>query len=448
MLNSAFEESARLSDLLRREHTALAEFLVALSEFDRRRLWVELGYTSLFWYLHRDLGLSKGAAFLRKTAAELIQRFPEVLEPLRDGRLCLSNVPELAKVITEENRTEVLPRFFTLSKGEAKEVVAAMLPADAPSLRDSITAVHEAASSAALPPPHSSANVPEFDSAPTLFAEPPRTSGFPENLPHANSRVPDEVRAAVPTVPARPTFEVEPLTAELRRLHVTVSRRLLQKLDAARDALSHSHPGATRDEILEVGLDLILERHAKRRGLMKNPRQKAADPTPTPTPTATARSRHIPAAVKRAVWERDGGCCQFKLASGAICGTTSQVEYDHYPVPFALGGPSTVENTRLCCRPHQDAHARQVYGDDVMDGYTRPKGGGCSEPVAAYGAPAASAPRAAPRVRRAAPSARCPAATARHTARHPPNSTPGPARARRVPPTSGARVCPAPKARE
>jgi hypothetical protein len=79
----ARELSARLSDLLRREQDALAEFLVALADFDRKRAWVELGYPSLFSYLNRELGLSKGAAFNRKTAAELIQRFPEIVAPSR-----------------------------------------------------------------------------------------------------------------------------------------------------------------------------------------------------------------------------------------------------------------------------------------------------------------------------------------------------------------------------
>lgn len=85
-MTSARDLSARLADLLRREHHALAEFLVALADFDRRRLWLDLGHASLFNFLHRELGLSKAAAFYRKAAAGLIQRFPEVVEPLRDGR--------------------------------------------------------------------------------------------------------------------------------------------------------------------------------------------------------------------------------------------------------------------------------------------------------------------------------------------------------------------------
>ena len=69
-------QDSRLLELLRCEQSAMAEFLVALADFDRRRSWAELGHTSHFYFLHRELRLSAGAAFYRKAAAELIQRFP------------------------------------------------------------------------------------------------------------------------------------------------------------------------------------------------------------------------------------------------------------------------------------------------------------------------------------------------------------------------------------
>jgi 5-methylcytosine-specific restriction endonuclease McrA len=164
------------------------------------------------------------------------------------------------------------------------------------------------------------------------------------------------------------------LTAELSRIHLTVSRRLLEKLDAARAALSHSHPGASRDEILEVGLDLILERQAKRRGLVKNPRKKADPrsatlPTATPTSSPQSRSRYISADVRRAVWERDQGKCQFRLDSGEICGSDRQLEI-HHTDPFALGGESTIEKLGIRCRPHNDVEARRVFGDEAMNRFT------------------------------------------------------------------------------
>src|SRR5512137_641107 len=123
------ESSRRLSSLLRREHACLADFLAALADFDRDGVHLRLGFASLFDYLHRELGLSRAAAHFRKVAARTIQRFPEVESALRGGRLCLTSVVELSKVLTEENREQVLPRFFHRSKQEAKEVVAELLPA-------------------------------------------------------------------------------------------------------------------------------------------------------------------------------------------------------------------------------------------------------------------------------------------------------------------------------
>jgi hypothetical protein len=163
----------------------------------------------------------------------------------------------------------------------------------------------------------------------------------------------------VPT-PA-PKSGIEPLTAELSRLHVTVSRRFLEKLAAATAALSHARPGAGMEEILEAGLDLILAEHAKRKGLVAKPRKEA--------PPSSPESSHIPAHVKRAVWVRERACCQFPMEDGSPCGSTFQLEFDHIR-PRALGGPSTIENVRLACRPHNGLAARRVFGDAWMDLFT------------------------------------------------------------------------------
>ncbi len=377
MTTLAREQSLHLAELLRRERAALAEFLVALAEFDRRRLWLEVGHASLFYFLHRELGLAKGPAFYRKTAAELIQRYPEIVEPLRDGRLCLTSVVELSKVITPENRADVLPRFFELSKREAKEIAAALLPDEAAPRREVVTVARPAAASPAAPFALSLSTGEQGSPAKTVGASDasPAASVLPEEPARANASVPD-VSSARPR-PAQ--VEVEPLTAELRRLHVTVSRRFLEKLDAARAALSHSHPGAGAEEIIEAGLDLILQRHAKRRGLVERPRK---DPPPAkPSASAPPRSRggrrreHVPAHVMRAVWKRDGGRCQWAIDGGGICGSTHQVELDHIE-PVARGGPSTIDNCRLLCRPHQDLAARKVFGDEWMDRFTRPRSSG------------------------------------------------------------------------
>ena len=169
-----------------------------------------------------------------------------------------------------------------------------------------------------------------------------------------------------------------PSCAELRRFHVTVSRRFLEKLSAARDALSHTHPGAETGVVLEAALDLLLAAHEKKKGIVKKPR--ASPPRPP------ASTRHIPAEVKRAVWLRDGGRCQWPIASGGICGSTTRVEYDHI-VPLARGGSSTVGGLRLLCRRHNFIHAEQTYGREHMARFVsqarppeRPEGNGSISP--------------------------------------------------------------------
>jgi len=64
--------AARRADLVRNEQHAMADFLVALADFDRQRGWIELGHSGLFAFLHREMGLSKSASFSRMTAAGLI----------------------------------------------------------------------------------------------------------------------------------------------------------------------------------------------------------------------------------------------------------------------------------------------------------------------------------------------------------------------------------------
>jgi 5-methylcytosine-specific restriction endonuclease McrA len=54
--------------------------------------------------------------------------------------------------------------------------------------------------------------------------------------------------------------------------------------------------------------------------------------------------------VKRAVWLRAGGRCEWILPSRERCDCTRTLEYDHI-LALALGGKSTIENVRLACRP-------------------------------------------------------------------------------------------------
>ncbi|ACL67502.1 HNH nuclease [Anaeromyxobacter dehalogenans 2CP-1] len=349
-MDNAAEFTKRLVSLLRSERHAMAEFLVALAEFDRRGLWQQRGHTSLFSFLRRELGLSAGAAQYRKTAAELIQRYPAIEGALRDGKLCLSSVCELAKVVTAENCAEVLPRFYGLSSRDAAEVAASIRPVENPPRREVVVPIRAAAVPAAVTAP---------GAAPVLFRAP-------------EPNAPNRVEIAAPVEPARSEpvdlraapraakpGSVDWLDGDSARMHLTVSKAFLKKLDAARDALSHSMPGASRENVLEAALDLLIADRERRKGLTARP-QKTVRPSTRPD--------HIPAHVRREVWARDGGRCTFLLASGERCGSTHRLELDHI-LPRACGGASTADNLRIRCRGHNLDEARRVLGDALVDAY-------------------------------------------------------------------------------
>jgi hypothetical protein len=335
-METARARSENLVVLLRREQHSMADFLVALVAFDADRGWADLGHASLFAYLHRELKLSKSAAQYRKVAAELIQAVPAVVEPLRRGELCLSTIIEVAKVVTPENSGTVLPRFYGLSRREAEEVVAEFQPHPAPPLRTVITALRL--------PPTAAASAPAPEPAPGSGFTMSGSAEEPERSPGRDE-------------PPLPAAKLKPLTADLRRLCVTVSAEFARKLEAARDA----RPDLTVEQLLEAGLDLVLQKSAKAKGLVDRPQKN---------PRASKDDGRVPAHVKREVMKRSGGRCEHVLPSGERCGTRHRCEF-HHVVARAKGGKSTVENIRLYCWGHNDVAAREDFGHDAMDRYTR-----------------------------------------------------------------------------
>jgi hypothetical protein len=221
-----------LAGLLARERAAAADFLLALADFDRRRGWERLGHASLFAFLTRELGLSAGAAQLRLSAARLLPRHAPVEAALRSGRLCISAVGQLSRVLTPANEAEVLPRFLGLSAREAQEVAAALIPSPCPPRREVVTLVTAAPVSRAPAAAPSTAAALE---APPLLALPAASS------PPAAQLHTCEVPAPARVTPRTPA--VEPVSADLRRLHLTVSKGVPRK---GRRGADRSLPRAPR----------------------------------------------------------------------------------------------------------------------------------------------------------------------------------------------------------
>jgi hypothetical protein len=62
----------------------------------------------------------------------VLQRFPTLAEPLRDGRLCSSSVALLAPLLTEENLDELVAHAAYKTKAEVEHLVVSIQPRHAP----------------------------------------------------------------------------------------------------------------------------------------------------------------------------------------------------------------------------------------------------------------------------------------------------------------------------
>jgi 5-methylcytosine-specific restriction endonuclease McrA len=71
--------------------------------------------------------------------------------------------------------------------------------------------------------------------------------------------------------------------------------------------------------------------------------------------------RYIPAAVRRAVYERDAVRCTFVDERGQRCQETRYLEI-HHRQPFSMGGTHTTANLTLHCRAHNALAAELDFG--------------------------------------------------------------------------------------
>ena len=323
------DETARIVGCERR---TTAELLVLLAELDARRLYLHEGYSSLFTYCTQVLHLSEPAAYGRITAARAARRFPSILPLLAAGDVTLTTVSLLAAHLTDDNHEALLTVARHKSKRDVERIVASLdAPPDIPSSVRRVTSPPVEATMSML-------------SGSSLVRAPVVRAAASSALKPSPTRV----ASPVPTPSRRPV--VAPLGTDRYLLKITLGAETHRKLERARDLLRHAVPDGDPAAIVDRALTLLVEQLERRKiAATPSPREKAGD-----LPRAR-RGRHVPAAVKRAVWTRDQGRCAF-VGSCGRCRETGFLEF-HHVVPFAEGGATDSGNLQLRCRAHNQHEA-------------------------------------------------------------------------------------------
>jgi len=166
---------------------------------------------------------------------------------------------------------------------------------------------------------------------------------------------------ALPTVlpPSRTAF-VEPLAPARFKVQFTASAELRDKLERLTALLRSEVPDGDLAAVIDRAVTDKLERlEARRFGTTAAPRKMHEEAD------TTGASRHIPASVRRAVHERDGGRCRFVDEQGRRCSERHRLEF-HHRHPFAMGGDHRPDNIGLLCRQHNRLLAERDYGKGAV----------------------------------------------------------------------------------
>jgi hypothetical protein len=238
--------------------------------------------------------MSEGAAQRRIQAMRLVRDVPEAKASLENGKLSLSNAAKVQSFRQAEKRKG--------RKLDARKLVAQV---ETLSQRDCEAKLFEIS---------------------------------PESLPRERERI---VSAS-----------------EERELKLVISPELYKKLKRLKGLLAHAKPDASYAELLEYMADEALARLEKKRGLTDDADRaftaaaavKAADKE-----HPAGRRVYLPAPIRKAVWARGRGQCEFKWEDRR-CSSQFRLEIDHVS-PLALGGSHELSNLRLVCRNHNQQQA-------------------------------------------------------------------------------------------
>jgi hypothetical protein len=381
----------RLAELTGQSRRVEADLVAHIAEVEERRLYARAAFPSMFVYCKDVLHFSEHEAYLRIAVARASREHPMLLTMLAEGRLHLTAIGKLAPHLTQENRGALLARASHRSKRQIEELIAEIAPRpDVPAVIRKLPERGPAAGPLIIPN-RAEGSPPGLDPEPTLALHPHQVTELgPDRV------APPESSAW--SAPLVSPSVVQPLSPGRYKVQFTASAELRHKLDRLRALIGV--PDGDLAAVIEQAVTEKLERlEARRFSQTKARRQGPTDAKPQRSPELDATdarssrpipartedtrprssSRYIPAAVRRAVYQRDGGRCGYVDDQGRRCPERDRLEF-HHRHPFGLGGDHSLANIRLMCRAHNAYLAESDYGQEAMGRHRRPRGRASSAP--------------------------------------------------------------------
>ena len=349
-----------------------AEFLRYLREVEGRRLYLALGYPSLYEYCVKALKLSEGSASRRIGAMRLIRDLPkqgggEILQAVEEGRVNLSTLSTLQRFVNQEAKLPGAPRRYSPEQKQAlvKEMegrsqvecevrLAEISPQSVPlrekervltpvltevkfvmseELKQKLERIRELDSHQANPHPTYAELFlrmadrvlkqidperprPERKFERRLERKPEQKSvGEPEQKPSENPDIIARTTQPIPRAKHQERTEPENKISKISTLPAASAAPMAsvqQWSSLVQSALARAQ-AQTSSSSAPNTLQIFI--HSD---FLSSPRKRSSSGSFKKTTFPERPSRAIPAALRRAVWTRDHGACTFTSSSPSL----------------------------------------------------------------------------------------------------------------------------------
>ena len=300
------EIDQQMHQLVKSERKITRQILELIVQAEHQRLPLERGFKDTYDWLIRGHGYSASAANRRIQAARLLREIPEVATKVESGELSLTSLWQTQRTIRAQQKA-------TGQRVTRQEKQAALEQIEGLTSESTERTLH------------------------TLFPEAEVTA---QRIVHKHNGG--------------------------LGLTIELSEEEARELKRAQELLSHALPGATLAQVIarlarefNQRKDPLARKVKPKAKLPAKPQAKSQDKPQNTTQSSTATRQKI-------IQEADGKCSYQDPVTGRVCGSTYQLEIDHF-VPRALGGIHEETNLRCLCRKHNNLSAEQQLGRAFMD---------------------------------------------------------------------------------
>jgi hypothetical protein len=326
--------------LVKNERKITGEILSAILQFSKCGGHQKMGYATMHQYLTRAVGYSDDQAHRRWKAAQLMDQLPDSRPIIQSGELNLSQAAATQKAIEQAQREhgqkvddqikkDIIASVKNLNNFKTQKVLAEKLNLN--------PVVDEKSKPQANKTVRVEFNLSEADYEKFLLVQ----SMLSHQLESQNK---SDCVVKLLDLFLNKKMGLKNERGELNKSNATLesSERSAQnqnseKLEIQEKNLNNNKSLKINDSMSPGKPGAVLN------GSQKNPKV----------------SRYVPVEIKRKLWNRSQGKCEFKHINGQHCESRNLLQIDHI-YPYSFGGATELKNLRLLCAQCNQLSARQM----------------------------------------------------------------------------------------